>query len=69
VKVPTRAKRGRKANGADIKEESGAEDEKSEAPAAKKQKSVPAKKGKPAKEDAVKVEDTSGRRRSGRLSK
>jgi hypothetical protein len=67
--VPTRVKRGLKGNGVDIKEESRAEDEKYGAPVAKRQKGVPAKKGKTAKTDAVKVQDESGRRRSGRLLK
>jgi formamidopyrimidine-DNA glycosylase len=71
VKLSTKAKRGRKANEADIKEESGAEndEDEDEAPTAKKSKSAPAKKSKTAEGGAVKVEDTSGRRRSGRLAK
>ena len=70
VKMSTKAKRGHKANGAGIKEESGTESEdENVAPIAKKSKSAPAKKDKAAKVDAAKAEDKSGRRRSGRLAK
>jgi formamidopyrimidine-DNA glycosylase len=70
AETSAKTKRGRKTNGADIKEESGTEeDEEDEAPTTKKRKSAPAKKAKAAKGDAVKAEDTSGRRRSGRLAK
>jgi formamidopyrimidine-DNA glycosylase len=71
VETSAKTKRGRRTNGADIKEESGTEngEDEHEAPTTKKRKSAPAKTGKAAKSNAVEAEDTSGRRRSGRLAK